>query len=202
MSPERFLHTGADMPKCLTIGLALVLTAMAQRPGAQSSTKPPETFVAVAQVASSDLSASANLTIYIDSYTTDRDRTRMTEALKINGYPGFLPALRKAPSVGHVEMNDRKILLRWATQQTTEKGRKIVVVAESPLFFLGGARVDAKPREGFELAVIQMDVDTVGLGTGMLAAAARVRPAPPDGVQVDEYADQLIKLTTVRKSYR
>ena len=169
---------------------------------AQSEIKPPETFVATAQVLNQDSGLSAVVTIHIEQYTAEKDRTKIKEALRVGGYPGFLPALRSAPEVGYVEMSGRKVPVRWAHQQPTDMGRTISVVTESPLFFVGGGSIDAKPRAGFEVAVIQLDVDSIGLGTGTMAAAARVRPGGPSGVQIDDYAEKPAKLVTVRKSYR
>jgi hypothetical protein len=163
---------------------------------------PPETFVATAQATNAGATASATVTIQINRYTSETDRTRITEALRTGGYPGFLPALRRAQDVGYIEVNDKRTIVRWARQQPTEKGRTISVITESPLLFLGGASPNAKPREGYEVAVILFDVDTVGLGAGTMAAAARVRPGGETGVQIDDYADTPIKLTTVRKTYR
>ena len=123
----------------------------------------------------------------------------MLEALRLGGYRGLLPVLREAPQVGHVEMAGRKVPIRWARQMTTDKGRTISVVTESPLAFIGGSAVDAKPRTGFDLALILMDVDATGSGTGTMAAAARIRPGGATGVQIDDYAEKPITLT-VRKS--
>jgi hypothetical protein len=62
---------------------------------------------------------------------------------------------------------------------------------------VGGGSTDAKPRAGYEVAVIQIDVDSVGLGKGTMTAAARVKPGGETGVQIDDYADNPIKLVTV-----
>ncbi len=169
---------------------------------AQKDVKPPETFTANAQVLGKDAGSSAQVTIQIDQYTAESDRTAIQEALRIGGFPGFLPALRSAPQVGYVEMTGRKVAVRWARQTPTDKGRTISVVTESPLFFVGGGDVDAKPRKGFEVAVIQLEVDSIGMGTGTMAAAARVRPGGATGVQIDDYAETPVKLVTVRKSFR
>jgi hypothetical protein len=169
---------------------------------AQKDVKPPETFTANAQVVGKDAGSSAQVTIHIAQYTTESDRTAIQEALRIGGFPGFLPALRSAPEVGYVEMAGRKVAVRWARQVPTEKGRTISIVTESPLFFVGGGEVDAKPRKGFEVAVIQLEVDSIGLGNGTMAAAARVRPGGAAGVQIDDYAETPVKLVTVRKSLR
>jgi hypothetical protein len=180
--------------------LTLILASMSAATLAQTEVKPPETFFATAEVMGKDTGASAYITIYLEKYTDERDRKTMTEALRLGGYPGFLPALRKAPVVGSVEMGGRKVAVRWARQLATATGRTISVVTDVPLFFVGGGSVDAKPREGYELAVIQMEVDSIGLGKGSMAAAARVKPGGPTGVEIDDYAEKPVKLVTVRKS--
>jgi hypothetical protein len=181
----------------LQIGIVLLAGVVV----AQKDIKPPETFTASAQVLGNNAGSSAQVTIQINQYTSDKDRETIQEALRIGGYQGFLPALRSAPEVGYVEMNGRKVIARWARQQPTEKGRTISVVTESPMAFVGGGSVDAKPRAGFDVAVIQLDVDQIGLVTGSFAAAARVRPGGPTGVQIDDYAETPAKLVTVRKSF-
>ena len=68
------------------------------------------------------------------------------------------------------------------------------------MFFVGAGRADAKPRAGYEVGAIQMMVDSVGLGSGSMAAAARIKPGPEGvGVQVDDYADAPLKLVTVNR---
>jgi hypothetical protein len=182
----------------LLLALVMAPAALAQK----TEGKPPETFIANAQVTGANAGASAVVTIQIDRYTDPRDVTSLQEALKFGGYQRFLPALRKAPVVGFVEMNGRKVQARWARQTPLDKGRAISVVTENPLAFIGGAAVDAKPRAGYELAVLQFEVDSVGLGSGTMAAAARVKPGGPSGVQLDDYAESPIKLVTVRKQLK
>jgi hypothetical protein len=181
----------------LQIGIVLLTSVVL----AQKDIKPPETFTASAQVLGNNAGSSAQVTIQINQYTSEKDRTTIQEALKVGGYQGFLPALRSAPDVGYVEMNGRKVTARWARQQTTEKGRTISIVTEAPMAFVGGASVDAKPRAGYDVAIIQLNVDQIGLGTGSFAPAARVRPGGPTGVEVDDYAEAPVKLVTVRKSF-
>jgi hypothetical protein len=158
----------------------------------------PETFTANLHVAGATAgAAAATIQIGIKRYTPDADRTAVETALKSGGYPAFLTALRKAPDVGAVSVNDRNWTIRWAREQSTPKGRTIVIVTDQPIHFVGGGRIDAKPRAGYEVAVIQMQVDDVGLGNGSMAAAARVKPGGETGVQIDDYAEKPIKLVTV-----
>jgi hypothetical protein len=161
----------------------------------------PETFTANAQVKGPGGAAATTIRIQIDRYTPDFDRKSVEGALKGGGYPAFLTALRKAPSVGTVGIGDQQFAIRYARQQPAAKdGRTIVLVTEKPVFFVGGGATDAKPRAGYEVAVLRFEVDSIGLGAGSMAAAARVKPDGEGGVQLDDYASEPIKLVTVRKA--
>jgi hypothetical protein len=178
---------------------AMLIVAVMLRVGLAQKVEVPETFTANLNVASATGGAAAGtIRIHIQRYTPDADRTRVEEALKTGGYAAFLEALRKAPQVGTVSHGDREWAIRWArTRSTGEFTRTIVVITDQPIFFVGGGRVDAKPREGYNVALVQMDVDSVGMGKGSMAAAARVKPGGPTGVQIDDYSDAPIKLVTV-----
>src|SRR6476620_734974 len=179
---------------------ALVVLAAASSPVLSQSTQrtAPEQFTANAQTTSAGgASAAATVTIDVRRYTPDAERTAVETALKGGGYPAFLTALRKAPEVGTVGMGTQKWSIRWAREQSSASGRTIVFVTDQPMFFIGGARVNAKPRAGYEVGLIRLQVDSAGMGKGEMAAAARVKPGGETGVQVDDYADQPIALTGV-----
>jgi hypothetical protein len=192
----------SDLSRRLFQSLAFVLLAAPAVAVAQQDVKPPETFNATAQVSGQAAGASATVVIHLDAYSDDRNVRAMQDALQGGGYPKFLELLRKAPQVGHIEMNARKVPVRFARQVPTAKGRTITVVADAPLFFIGGGDVNAPPRAGYELTIAQLQVDSVGLGTGQLAPASRVRPGGPTGVEVDEYGEKPVVLASVRKAYR
>ena len=179
------------------------LMALAMSPAAAQTPRnsgAPETFSANAQVASGAGAIAATIQIQIQRYSPDFDRTAVETALKGGGYPSFLTALRKAPEVGSVGIGDQKFPIRYAREEKTAKGRTITVVTDKPMFFVGGGRTDAKPRAGYEVGAVQMMVDDVGLGSGTMAAAARIKPGPEGvGVEVDDYADAPIKLVTVSR---
>lgn len=162
----------------------------------------PERFSVNAQTTASGGGTgamAATFVVALDRYNSDKERDALAAALKHGGYPGFLPALRAAPIVGRVEAGDKRANIRYAFQRQAGPGRSIVVVTEEPVYFIGGGSANAKPREGYGVAVLQFDVDDVGLGSGTMAAAARVKPGGPAGIQIDDYAEKPIKLTTVRK---
>jgi hypothetical protein len=159
----------------------------------------PETFTSPLQARTATGASAATIRIQIDRYSYETELKSMTDGLTYGGYPGFVQALRKAPAVGYVEIGDVKVALRWAREQATPKGRSISLVTERPVYFLGGGKANAKPREGFELAVVQLTVDEFGLGSGTMAAAAKVKKDGEGGVLIEDYAEEPIKLTFVSR---
>ena len=108
-------------------------------------------------------------------------------------------ALRSASDVGYVEHGTLRFTIRYARETKTGRGRRIDLVTDRPIFFVGGGAPEPKPRAGFDVAVLRMEIDDVGWGSGVMAAAAHLKPAPDGGVQIDDYAEQPIELVTVTR---
>jgi hypothetical protein len=161
----------------------------------------PETFNGSAEVKTEAASATANFEVHINRYTPDFDRTAVETGLKQGGYRGFLAALRRAPVVGHVVLGrGDKVPIRWARQQTGPKGRSIVVITDKPVFYLGAGRAEPVPRENFQVALIEIQIDDKGTGEGTMAAAARVKLGEEAGsIVIDDYAEAPIKLTSIKR---
>ena len=180
----------------LSFCAAATAPAVAQQP---RNIGAPETFAAKAQASNKAGAAiSSPILFHVERYTPDFDRAAVQEALRVGGYPGFLPALRKAPDVGYVELGGRRVVVRWARETPAAAGRTIVLVTDQPVAFLGG-QAEGKSRAGYEVAVIQLKVDGKGAGTGSMAAAARVKPGGDTGVQIDDYAETPIELVNVAR---
>jgi hypothetical protein len=185
---------------------ALAVAFVLSGPVGASQTQPwintaPESFRANAQATSAGAGVAAAMTFHIDAYTPDADRERLQTALTSGGSPAFVEALKKEKAVGYVQAGDKKITIRYArVQPNASGGRRVVLVTDAPVYFVGGGTLDAKPKEGFDVAVVEFEVDTVGLGSGRMAMAARVKSGGPTGVQIDDYAQEPVKLVTVTRS--
>jgi len=183
----------------INFALAVVVAAGSM----QSERKPetlPETFSANANVVGTTGAAAATFKARVDRWVADHDRDAIRGALKGGGYPAFLTALRAAPSLGEVTHGGQTFTVRWATQEPVKNGRTIVLITDKPMAFVGGGAINAKPRAGYEVAVIRMNMDDSGLGNGEMAAAARVKPGGATGVVIDDYAENPIKLVSVVKA--
>jgi hypothetical protein len=188
------------VPSLMAIAFAAlsVAPAAAQTPASSAA---PETFSATVQIKTASGPITAAIQIQVQRYTPEFDRKTMESALEHGGYANFVTALRKAPEVGSVAVGESQFTIRYAREQKTDKGRTLVFVTDKAVFFVGGGRADAKPRAGYESALIQLLVDDAGVGTGSMAAAARVKPGGETGVRIDNYAEEPLTLLKVtRKS--
>jgi hypothetical protein len=176
------------------VGATTVIDAQSSR-----TQTAPEAFRAQLQSRTAAGALAATIRLQVDRYTPEADRKAMTEAIAHGGYAAFLEALRKAPAVGYVQIEDVKVTLRWAREVKTPQGRDISLVTDAPVYFVGGGAATPKPREGFELAVVRLTIDEIGLGSGTIAAAARVKPDGAGGVVIEDYAAETIKLTSVSR---
>jgi len=167
----------------LSLSAALSIPMQAQAPPVL------ETYTATLQV-KGPTTATTTVQIVLNRYTSDADREAVQKGLKHGGYPGFLTALRNNYKAGTVAHGDRTWTIRWASAKTTPQGKAIVLIADQPIHFLGnGSTAEPKPRAGYEVAVIQMELDGTGAGKGTLAAAAKVKAGGDQGVIVDDYGE-------------
>ncbi|HJZ76220.1 MAG TPA: hypothetical protein VKE51_31005 [Vicinamibacterales bacterium] len=181
----------------IVLGAVTTVTVSARQ--YKPSTVPVE-YSASVQAVGALGAVATTVQVHIDRFTAEKDRTTLVNALKTGGYAAFLPALKKAPVVGYLAVKDQKWDLRWAHQQVKDLGQAITVATDKPVYFAGGGAADAKPREGFDMAVIRLDVDTIGMGKGTFATAAKVKPnADASGVEVDDYGGQPLQITMVSR---
>jgi hypothetical protein len=188
--------------KILAIVLLLAAHSGLGAQAAGPTTGAPEIFNATASAKNATSAISGALEVRVTRYTPDFDRRTVEEALRFGGYPRFLTALRNAPEVGQLVLGSgQPYAIRYARETVDAGNRTIIVVTDRPVFFVGSGRADAKPRAGFEVAVLQIQLDATGRARGTMAAAARVRPNGDGGVLLDDYAEEPIALTNItRKS--
>ena len=186
------------LTRVLTVSLCVAASVAL---AAQSSRNTaPESFRVNGQITDTAGGVAATMTLQIDKYTPDDQHQTIVNALKAGNNQAFLDVLRKAPVVGALKMNDRSVPIRWARQQPQGGNRRIAVMTESPVFFFGAGAVDAKPTAGYDVGVLEFTIDSVGLGKGTMAAAAKVKPGGPTGIEVEDYSGKRIELTTVTRN--
>jgi hypothetical protein len=159
-----------------------------------------ETFTATAAVkAAGGAAATTPVTITVDRKMSQAEADKLVAAFNAGGAAGLRKALVGVPPTGSVRLGGgAQTPARLTIERPTDKGRLLTIVTDKPLLFLGGGVPDAAPKEGYDFAVIDLEVDANGSGSGTLAPAARV--TSKQGVfVVEDYASELVRLTAVSK---
>ena len=186
--------------RACTAGVLFVPTLLAASQVSQM-TKPgaPESFRANGQLLGAAGGAASAVDITITKYTSDADHEAMLKALK-EGHDAVLAALKKAPTIGTITIGKTSANVKWARERAQGSGRRIAIVTDAPMYFGGAGAVDAKPTAGYDFALVDFTIDSVGLGRGTMAPAAKVKPGGPNGFQVDDYSGQRMELVTVSRN--
>jgi hypothetical protein len=146
--------------------------------------------------------ATANVNIYIDSYTPDDKTQELAKVLIEGGSDALLKQLEKQDSIGKVQLV-RKVGffdLKLIRSRPTEQGRRIIGVCDRPIQFLeayvGGRSTDYT----FGIVILDLKKNKKGReeGVGQLIYAAKVKV---DGrtVEVENYGTEPARLQGVRK---
>ena len=70
----------------------------------------------------------------------------------------------------------------------------MTILTDQPLLFLGAGLPGAKAKEGYDFAVIDIEVDAKGNGSGTLAPAAKIKMKQGAFV-VEDYGAEVVQLT-------
>ena len=154
----------------------------------------PLTLSASAQASKGATTITTTFTIHVERVMNGTYRSRVTDALKFGGYPKFLSALRALPVIGTIQVENRMVEIRYVREDPVEKGSRLVLVADQPLFFLG----TEKARAGYELTLVDVTLDAQGSGKGTITGAARVKPTPDGGIIIDDFASAPVEMTVRR----
>jgi hypothetical protein len=152
----------------------------------------PLTLVVDAQLKSGVTTITSKLTIRVDRLMQEEYRKRVSDALKFGGYPNFLKTLRPLPVFGSIESQSQKVEVRYAHEEADGANRRLVLIADRPLFFINAD--PAKNKAGYELTMVELRFDPKGAVTGVMAGAARVKPSPTSEVILDDFATSLVEL--------
>src|SRR5436190_19247053 len=153
----------------------------------------PKTIVAAAKVVNGATTVTSQVTIKINRLVEPSRRDRVINGLKANGYQGFMEALRPLPVIGSIATQSNEVMVRYAWESEAEGKKRLIIVSDKPLFFL--AADASKARAGFELTFVELVFDAKGGATGSMAGASRVKPAPNDGIVLQDFATEPIQLT-------
>jgi hypothetical protein len=159
-----------------------------------------ETFSATATVkTSAGATASAPMTIVVERKMPQAEAERFMNAFKAGGAAALRKALAGVPPTGSVTLGSGKPTpTRLTLERRTDKGRLLTIVADQPVLALGAGFPDAKPKPDHDFAVVDIEVDDKGSGSGTFAPAAKIT-LNQGAFVVTDYSSELVRLTGVRK---
>jgi hypothetical protein len=157
------------------------------------------TFTATASVSSPGKKASVPVTIHIDNFIADADRDKVVALVKANDQAGTTKALAALPDLGYITLGEKRTPLKYAYARPTGSGRLITVVTAQPLFFIGGAEKNAKPKAGYDLGLALLVLDGTDAGDGELAPAVKVK-VDNGAIVTDDYGSEKGRLVKVAKA--
>lgn len=175
----------------------MLIVAVSATAGGQTGA---ETFTASATVKTAGgATASAPVTITIDRKMPPAEANALLAAFNAGGAEGLRKALVGVTPTGSVRLGTGDPTpTRLTVERPTGNGRLLTLVTDKPILFLGAGLPGAKPREGYDFAVIDLEVDAVGGGTGTLAPAATVT-SKAGAFVVQDYGAELVRLTSVKR---
>jgi hypothetical protein len=176
-------------------GAAVLMAAATLR--AQTS----EAFTAtVAVKAASGAAATAPVTVNVDRKMSQGEADKLAAAFKAGGAAGLRKALAGVPPTGTVRIGTQPAVpTRITIERTTPEGRLLTLVTDQPVLFVGAGLPGAKSQAGYDFAVIDLQVDAKGGGSGNLAPAAKIRMNGSAYV-VEDYGVEAVRLTGVKKT--
>jgi hypothetical protein len=185
-----------QMTMPVVLGLA-VLAATVRPAKAQAGA---ETFVGTATVKTAgNASATAPLTVTITRKMPQAEVDKLLAVFKSGGAAALHKALEGVAPTGSVQLGAGKPTeARLASERTTDKGRLLTIVTDKPILFLGAGVPGAKPKEGYDFAVVDLEVDASGKGTGTVAPAAKVT-VKNGAFALEDYGAELVRVTDVKK---
>jgi hypothetical protein len=158
-----------------------------------------ETFTATASVKTAgNASATAPVTITIDRKMSNKEADSLVAAFTSGGAAGLRKALGGVAPTGSIQLAGKTTPTRLTVERPTDKGRLLTIVTDKPVLFLGAGLPGAKTKAGYDFAVLDIEVDAKGNGSGTLSPAAKV--TVKQGVfVVEDYTSELLQLTGVTK---
>ena len=159
----------------------------------------PQTYTATATVTTAgNASASAPLTVVVRKLTTDAERDELIAALKQGGAASGRALLAKRDDVGTLQLGGQKTAIKYAYARPTGNGEMMTVVTGEPIVFIGAGLPDAKPKTGYDLGLVFLEVGSAP-GHGELVPATKIRVDNDGAIVTEDYNAEVVKLSNVMK---
>jgi hypothetical protein len=127
------------------------------------------------------------LRILVDKYTSDEEVLRLIDVYSKMGYEQFRAALHgmNKGAIQPIGGRGTKLVLHAAQSVPTEKGRQIILIAESYSWDIG---TSFSFDQRFPFLVIQLDLNEKGKGRGKVFLSARIKLTSEGLIEMESYS--------------
>jgi hypothetical protein len=140
------------------------------------------------------------VTIGVDQWSTDADRTKAVSALADGAAGQFFDVLQKSPKVGSIRMPDTLGYdLRYAHRvAAADGGERIVLITDHYIGFWQSTD-QVRPMD-YAYTVVELHLDTRGQGEGKVAVATNIKADRASGeITLENYSAQPVRLTDIKR---
>jgi len=159
-----------------------------------------QTFKATATVKSPGKSASVPVTVHIDHFISDADRDKVVAAVKGQKAGEPHKTLAALPDLGYIALGETRTPLKYAYARSTGAGRLITVVTAKAIYYIGGRDPDAKPKEGYDMALALLVLDGNDTGDGEFAPAVKLKLDANGAIVTQDYGSEVVRLEKIAKA--
>ena len=160
-------------------------------------TQSSETFTATATVRHGTSSASADVSVRVDRYATDAERSALLKTTRAGGSAAVRKALSERADAGYIQLGERRTPIKYAWKNSLADGHLVTVATAEPILFLGAGVPQAAAKTGFDVAIAILEVKNSGPGGGELAPAAKLAVDETGAVRVEDYGATVVWLTKI-----
>ena len=184
-----------------TIGFTVLSAALLMTPAVPRGQTAAEAFTATATAkAANGKTGSAPVAITIGRKMAHAEADPLVAAFKAGGAAALRKALVGVSPTGTVRIGTGPVVpARLTIEREVGGGRLLTIVTDKPVLFVGAKLPGAKAQEGYDFAVVDIQVDASGSGTGTISPAAKIK-LNGEAFVVEDYFGDVIRLTAVKKT--
>jgi hypothetical protein len=186
--------------KTLGVGMlcGVVLVAATSAARGQGAT---EVFNTTASVkTASGATATAPVTMTVLRKMSKDEADKLVGAFRTGGAAGLQKALVGVAPTGSVQVgNGQPTPSRITIERPVGGGRLLTIITDRPVMFLGAGLPGAPAKQGYDFAVVDLQIDAAGAGSGTMAPAATIKIDEQGAFVVQDYSAELVRLTVTRK---
>ena len=181
---------------CLGAALALLVGSGPVAAAGQAAQAPQAAFTATASVRHGEASASFPVRVVVTRWSSDDERSAARDAITKGTTAKALATMKDA---GYIEVGKMRTAIKFASQRATGSGRLVTVVTAAPIAFVGAGLPNAKPREGFDVALAILDLKEGDTGIGELAPAAKIGVGAGGSLVTTDYGSTVVWLKDIAR---